>query len=298
MSAPRRFVAVGVQRQQPAQRQVDLAHLGQVEAVAEAAQLHDLGLDERLRDAGGQSRPFRAVDLAVEVRAQSAQPSVDGGCGRRGRGVGGHPAHRIGTRGRRSRGSPVVGESTPDAHARHGRSLADAPRARVRSSRAPGSPRHRVQHRPPARRRRPPGRPAARDDERAHGAAAHALPRARRLDQRRGRPAPSRPRSARPATSPRPRRSTSCSRRRPPPCARRRTAPRSSPASRRRSARSCRCSAASPRRASPSSRCAAGSAGPPARSCSSTSAAARSRSRPVATSCRMSRHPSPSAQVA
>ena len=48
-------------------------------------------------------------------------------------------------------------------------------------------------------------------------------------------------------------------------------------------------------RASPSSRCAAGTAGRPAACCSSTSAAARSRSRTAATRCRMSRAPSPSA---
>ena len=54
------------------------------------ADLHDLGLGERLRHVGGQSRPLRAVDLAVERERGCHGCSRHAGCV-----VGGHPDHRI-----------------------------------------------------------------------------------------------------------------------------------------------------------------------------------------------------------
>ena len=52
-----------VEVEQPAERQVDLAHLAQVERVAEAAQLHDLGLGQGQRRARRERGPGGAVDL-------------------------------------------------------------------------------------------------------------------------------------------------------------------------------------------------------------------------------------------
>ena len=56
----------GVQREQPAERQIDLTNLGHVEAIAEPAQLDDLGFGERLLHTGCQARPVGAVDFTVE----------------------------------------------------------------------------------------------------------------------------------------------------------------------------------------------------------------------------------------
>ena len=168
---------------------------------------------------------------------------------------------------------------------------------RLRSQHAPRSPRRRFQHRAPAGRRSPPGARPIPDGLAQVGAAAHALPRARRRDQRRGRRGHPRRgrrggRSAREAgidellafaTS-----------------AIREAANGEEVLElvERETGVACRCSRATTSRGSPTSPSAAGTAGRPGGCCSSTSAAARSRSRRASTRFPMSRGRSRSAPAA
>ena len=82
VSAPEALGGVGVEAQQAAEGQVDLAHLGEVEHVAEAPDLHDLGLGERLLHVGGEAGPLGAVDLAVQRERRGDRGWSTGvGCG-------------------------------------------------------------------------------------------------------------------------------------------------------------------------------------------------------------------------
>ena len=115
-----------VEAEQPAQRQVHLAHLGEVEAVADAAELYDLGLAQRLVEPGGQSRPFGPSDLAVRRQGQ-------GGVG------GGHGIHRIGALRRGVTGhSPISSPASRRSTARpkNSRRPAELPRGTATTSRA------------------------------------------------------------------------------------------------------------------------------------------------------------------
>ena len=66
--------ADGVEAQQTAERHVDLGDLAHVERIAQAAQLHQLGLAQRVGSLGGERGPTLPVDL-VE-RARLARESV------------------------------------------------------------------------------------------------------------------------------------------------------------------------------------------------------------------------------
>ena len=65
-ATPSSFAARHVEAEEPAEREVDLAHLVDVEFVAEAADLCDFGIRQRLRHLRCETRPIGAVDLAIE----------------------------------------------------------------------------------------------------------------------------------------------------------------------------------------------------------------------------------------
>ena len=90
VSAPRRLVAFAYRLSRRLSGRYTSRTSAMSSTIAEAADLHDLRLGQRLRHVGGQSRPLPAVDLAVERAGRDGR--------RHGRRcvIGRHPEHRNG----------------------------------------------------------------------------------------------------------------------------------------------------------------------------------------------------------